>query len=208
MIKIIIVDDHKIFRQGLTGMLQSVKDLKILGEADDGSKAISMIEELRPDIAVIDISMPGVSGLEVAEELRRKGISVKVIFLTMIIDPVTIAKALKMGIQGYVPKENAFEDLLYAIRAVAAGQQFISPSVTQTLHQHLSSREQALKLLSPREVEILKLIAEGMTSRQIGEKLFISPKTVENHRERIMQKLEIHKNVDLVRYAIANNLLN
>lgn len=208
MIKILIADDHKIFRQGLVSLLQSVKDFKIIGEAADGKAAVRMIGELRPDVALLDISMPGMTGIEAVEELSRIGAGTKIILLTMINDPVSVAKALKLGVHGYVPKENAFEDLIYAVRAVAAGQQFVSPSVTQTLHQHLAGRERALNLLSPREQEILKLVANGLTSRQIGEKLFISPKTVENHRERIMQKLDIHKNVDLVKYAIANNLMN
>jgi len=160
-----------------------------------------LIEREKPDLAVLDIAMPGHSGLELAEEIHRRGLGVKVILLTMYNDTFTAKKAVLSAAWGYLPKDDAFEDLLYAIRTVFNGRKFISPLLSgKILHEDIHKTES--KPLSDRECDVLRLIAAGLTNRQIGDKLFISVKTVETHRTKIMQKLNFHTTADLVKYAI------
>jgi DNA-binding NarL/FixJ family response regulator len=208
MIRVIIADDHVIFRQGLLNLLQSASDILVVGEAGDGSETLNLIIRDRPDIAILDISMPGLDGFEIFQKIREMGIETKVIFLTMHKDSITAKRALHLDVSGYVLKDNAFEDLLYSIRAVFAGGTFISPSVSQKIFKSPSHEGKALHVLTPREREVLILIASGLTNKQIAEKLFISVKTVETHRTNIMQKLDIHTIADLVRYAIKIELLD
>lgn len=207
MIKVVIADDHVIFRQGLLKLLQSAEDIVVVGEAGDGHKILGLMEKERPDVAILDISMPGSSGLEIIEEIQSKGIVTKVIFLTMHNDPLTAKKAIQSNASGYVLKDDAFEDLLYAIRAVASGGKFISPSISDKILTSRTAKESEDRILTEREREILKLIALGFTNRKIADKLSISVKTVETHRTRILQKLNMHTTADLVRYAIKIGLL-
>jgi DNA-binding NarL/FixJ family response regulator len=150
--------------------------------------------------------MPGLSGIDATREIKRRGLTAKVILLTMHNDTDTANQAIKAGAMGYVLKDNAFEDLIYALRAVASGGTFISPSLASGLLKNTEAKKET-ELLTKREREVLVLIASGLSNRQIAEKLFISIKTVETHRARIMQALDLHKAADLVRYAIKNGLL-
>jgi DNA-binding NarL/FixJ family response regulator len=207
MIRIIVADDHVIFRQGLIRLLQSTGNISVVGETGDGREVIPLIEKEQPAIVVLDISLPGSSGFEIAEEMQKKGLASRVIFLTMHNDPLTAQKALQLNAFGYVVKDNAFEDLLYAIRSVSAGGKFISPSISDKILDTSPVRKSD-QILTQREREILSLIASGLTNKQIADRLFISIKTVETHRTRILQKLDVHTTADLVRYAIKSGLVD
>jgi DNA-binding NarL/FixJ family response regulator len=206
VIKVIIADDHVIFRQGLLKLLQTAADITIAGEAGDGHEALRLIEKENPDIAILDISVPGLSGFDIAEKIQLNGIKTKVIFLTMHNDFPTAKKAVQSS-SGYVLKDDAFEDLLYAIRSVSMGKKFISPSVSDKILKSVTTKENGNYILTERECEIIKLIALGLTNRKIADKLSISIKTVETHRTRIMQKLDAHSSADLVRHALKMGLL-
>jgi len=207
MIKVIIADDHVIFRQGLQNLLQSSKHIAIAGEAGAGPETIDLVSRENPDIAILDISMPGLDGFEILQRIQSLGIRTKVIFLTMHKDTLTAKRALQSGASGYVLKDNAFEDLLYAIRTVSAGGTFISPSVSESILKAPANEGKEPQILTLREREVLGLIASGLTNKQIADKLFISVKTVETHRTNIMQKLDVHTIADLVRYAIKIGLI-
>jgi DNA-binding NarL/FixJ family response regulator len=207
MIRVIIADDHVIFRQGLLNLLQAAKHIAVAGEAGAGPETINLVTREKPDIAILDISMPGFDGFEILQRIQSQGIKTKVIFLTMYKDTLTAKKALQSGASGYVLKDNAFEDLLYAISTVSAGGTFISPSVSKSILKAPANEEKEPQILTLRECEVLRLISSGLTNKQIAEKLFISVKTVETHRTNIMQKLDIHTIADLVRYAIKVGLI-
>lgn len=206
IIKVVIADDHAIFRQGLAQLLESAGDVELKGSAPNGEQALKFIEETSPDVAILDLSMPGLSGIETTREIKRRGLTAKVILLTMHSDTDTANQAIKAGAMGYVLKDNAFEDLIYALRSVALGGTFISPSLASGMLKNVDAKKET-ELLTKREREVLGLIASGLSNRQIAEKLFISVKTVETHRARIMQALDLHKTADLVRYAIKNGLV-
>jgi DNA-binding NarL/FixJ family response regulator len=208
MIRVIIADDHVIFRQGLLKLLSAENNLSVIGEAGDGAEALNLIMRERPDIAIVDISMPGLDGFEIFRKIRELNIGTKVIFLTMHKDSMTARKAMGLEVSGYVLKDNAFEDLLYAIRSVYAGGTFVSPSVSQRIFKQSLYLDSESRALTARESEILRLIATGLTNRQIGDKLCISVKTVETHRTNIMQKLDLHSTADLVRYAMKTGLVD
>jgi len=208
MIRVIVADDHIIFRQGLLKLLQSAEGITITGEAGDGKEALAMIVKESPDIAVLDISMPGLNGIDISKELNAMGSATKVVYLTMHNDVLTAQKALTSGVvSGYILKDDAFEDLIYAVKAVTAGGKFISPSIFDKILQPSPIRAVEKNILTEREREILKLIASGLTNRKIADKLSISIKTVETHRARILQKLDFHTTVELVKYAIRTGLL-
>jgi DNA-binding NarL/FixJ family response regulator len=206
MIKVVIADDHTIFRQGLAQLLGSVEDVTVAGQAADGREALTLIRESRPDVAILDLSMPSSNGMEVARAIRDQNLPTRVILLTMHGEPDSANKAIQAGAHGYVLKDNAFEDLVYALRAVARGGTFISPSLAAGVVKSGERRKED-EPLTKREREVLALIAAGLTNRQIAEKLFISVKTVETHRSRILQALDLHNTADLVRYAIKKGLL-
>lgn len=207
MIRVIVADDHIIFRQGLLKLLQSAEGITVVGETGEGKEALAMIVKESPDIAVLDISMPGLSGIEITQELQVRGSGVKVIYLTMHNDVLTAKKALISGVSGYILKDDAFEDLLYAIKAVASGRKFISPSISDKILHSSPLKVVEKNILTEREREILKLIASGLTNKKIADKLSISVKTVETHRARILQKLDFHTTAELVKYAIKTGLL-
>lgn len=206
MIRVIVADDHIIFRQGLLKLLQSAEGITVAGEAGDGKEALAMIVKESPDIAVLDISMPGLSGIEISKELKARGCATKVVYLTMHNDVLTAKQALISGVSGYILKDDAFEDLLYAIKAVASGRKFISPSISDKILHSSPLKVVEKNILTEREREILKLIASGLTNKKIADKLSISVKTVETHRARILQKLDFHTTAELVKYAIKTGL--
>ena len=207
MITVVIADDHVIFRQGLLKLLQSAEDIEVVADTGSSDEALRLIVEKKPDVAILDISMPGLSGIEIMEEVQRKGIGTKIVFLTMHSDPLTAKRAIQSNASGYVLKDDAFEDLLYAVKAVASGGTFVSPSISEKVLKLETGREKEGSILTGREREVLQLIASGLTNKKIADKLSVSVKTVETHRTRILQKLGAHTAADLVRYAIKTGLI-
>ena len=206
MIRIVIADDHLMFRQGLKLLLRTAEDFSIVGEAADGMEALRIIEETGPDIAVLDLSMPGLTGMEVLTEVIKKNLPTRVVLLTMHTDVNLAAEAIEGGVFGYLLKGNAFEDLIQALRCVHRGGTFISSNVTKEIISTRKPLTPEQPVLTPREREVLRCIAAGMTARQVAETLFISTKTVETHRARLMEKLDLHTTAALVRYAIRKGI--
>jgi len=209
-IRVVIADDHPVFRQGLRQIIELENGLSVIGEAGDGAAALALIRELQPQVAVLDINMPQLKGFDVARELRRDGSQTRIIFLTMYDDERMFNEALNLDALGYLLKDSAINDVVESIRAVAAGRHFITPSISGYLlnrsrrSQTLQDTSPNLKDLTPAEMRILKLIAENHSSKEIAEQLFISYRTVENHRANICQKLGLHGSNALVRFALAH----
>lgn len=197
MTRIVIADDHKVFRQGLAELFSENPSVSVVGMAGDGHEALALARDLRPDVLVLDISMPGLDGLQVAGAIRRAGLPVRIVLLTMHKDAVNVRLALESKVEGYVLKDDAFEQLAAAVAAVARGERFYSPVALVGL-----APEEAEGVLTPREREVVALVAVGRTTRQIAAALGISTKTVETHRQRVMQKLGFHKAAEIVQYAI------
>ncbi len=202
MTRVLIVDDHAIFRQGLAELLAGDREFTVAGTAADGEEALAFARSLRPDLVLLDISMPGLDGFAVAERLLADKGRPRVLLLSMHKDPVSARKAFDLGVDGYVLKEEAFSDLLYALRAVLKGHRFFSPQVMNALSTH-----QERSLLSPREREVAVLIARGETTKEIAASLSVSVKTVETHRQRIMEKLGCHKAAEVATWAVKAGLL-
>jgi|MudIll2142460700_1097286.scaffolds.fasta_scaffold02483_6 DNA-binding NarL/FixJ family response regulator len=207
MIRVIVADDHRIFRQGLLRLLQSSNIITVVGEAGDGKEALNLITTEAPEIAILDISMPGLSGFEVIRQLEQQENNTKIIYLTMHDDLFTAKKVITSKAKGFVSKDDAYEDLIYAIEAVSSGRRFVSPSISDKIFSLNILKDSDDDVLTKRELEILKLIAEGVTNKKIAGQLSISVKTVETYRSRIMQKLDLHSTADLIKYAIRNGLL-
>ena len=205
--RVLLADDHQIFRQGLRGLLERAGH-EVVGEAADGREALKLARSLRPEIAVLDVSMPLLNGLDAAHEICSLAPEVKTILLTMHTYKSYVLRALHMGARGYIVKTHAAEDLLRAIDEVSRGEVYLSPGVAAFLvDAYLDKTDVAADPLSPRERQILQLVAEGKTTKEIAQLLSISFKTAESHRNRIMKKLDIHNATGLVRYAIRNGLL-
>jgi DNA-binding NarL/FixJ family response regulator len=207
-IRIMVVDDHAIMRDGIRALLSLHDDIVIVGEASEGSEAVDKAEEFMPDIVIMDIAMPGMDGLEASRRIRKKNPRVKILVLTQHDNKEYILSAIKAKVDGYVPKRALGEELVSAIRALHRGDSFLYPSAATALID--SYRQQAelepYDLLTAREREVLKLIAEGHTSREISDMLFISLKTVLGHRSKIMQKLDLHNRTELIKYAMRKGL--
>ena len=205
---VMIADDHPIFRRGLREVIEGDGGLSVVGEAGDGEAALRLAEERRPAVAVLDIDMPRMSGFELVGEFGRRHLPVAVVFLSMHKDESMFNEALRLGVRGYVLKDSAATDIVAGIRAVAAGQHFISPALSTYLikrgeRQAALTREQpGLGALTPAERRVLKLIADNKTSREIAAELFVSHRTVENHRTNICQKLGLHGSHSLLKFAL------
>lgn len=210
--RVIIADDHAVVRQGIRGVLEEVEGLEVVAEAGDGEQALALTEEHRPDVVVLDVTMPGKTGLEVAKELRDRGSDVRVLVLSMHDEPEYVLEAVRAGADGYVLKDVAPAELRAAIAAVHEGREYFSARVTHQLGVGLreeidrEQRKGRLDSLTAREVEVLLMVAQGMTNRGIAEKLGISPRTVETHRERVMAKLRIRSVAGLTRFVMEQGL--
>jgi DNA-binding NarL/FixJ family response regulator len=205
-VRILLVDDHALVRQGLLSLLER-ESFSVVGQASDGLEAFELCRSLNPDIVVMDISMPSQNGLNAAREIHKYSSS-KVILLTQHSEDMYIADALEAGVAGYVLKSQASSDLIHAIRQVAGGQVYISPGISGAVLSAYRSRiDKKNDVLTLRERQVLQLIAEGKSTRDVASLLFISVKTAETHRTRLMQKLDIHETAGLVRYAIRRGLV-
>lgn len=209
-IRIVMADDHPIVRQGLRQMIETDKNLSIVAEAGDGQTALELIEKHQPGVTVLDIDMPKMDGFAVVRELQRKRINVEVVFLTMHSEEEIFQAAMDLGVKGYVLKDSAVTDIVSSIKSVAEQRPFLSPALSALLlnrrrrNDEFEKEQPGLHLLTPTEKRILKLIAENKTSKQIGEELFISYRTVEAHRANISRKLDLRGSLALVKFVIAH----
>jgi len=212
MIRILIAEDHLMVRAGLRALLEKAGDIHVIGEASNGHEAIEMTEALKPDVLIMDIMMPRMNGIQAAENIREMKLPTYILLLSMYSDEGFVQQALQYGVKGYVLKSSVSDELLQAVRAVAAGKAYFSSPISEivqsAVNSHSASQEgDSFSTLSPREKEILQLIAEEHTSAEIANMLFITEKTVEKHRTKLMEKLDIHSTAGLVRYAIRRGLV-
>lgn len=212
-ISVLIVDDHQMMRDALVNILERHKDIKVVGQASDGREGAEIAEKLKPDVVTLDVAMPNLNGLDAARHIRRKSATTRIIMLTAYEDDLYIQHALEAGVDGYVTKHSAAETLAKAVREVAKGDKAYSPNVKRRIPQYEKS-DGGRKLLrrksdtlTARETEVLQLIAEGNANKQTADKLGISIKTVEKHRQAVMNKLHIHDTAGLTRYAIAAGMI-
>ena len=206
--RVLIADDHGIVRSGLRKLLESEERIEVVAEASDGAEARDMAIEHQPDLAILDVKMPQMGGLEATREIRREAPDVSVLILSMHDEERYLFEALKAGASGYVLKRAADSDLIDAIRAVERGEPFLTPEAQQALIRDvLGEGEAAGEELTPREEEVVKLVAEANTNKEIAEKLGLAEKTAENHRSNAMRKLGMRDRVELVRYAIRRGLI-
>jgi DNA-binding NarL/FixJ family response regulator len=207
-LRVLIADDHPIFRKGLLLAIGTEHSIDIIGEAEDGQQALRLAEELKPDVIVLDIEMPELNGLQVAEEIIKRHLPVHIVFLTMYKEEDMFNAAMDLGVKGYVLKESAVSDIVKSIKTVAAGRYFLSPSISEYLisrsdhARSLLKKKPQLENLTVTERKVLRLISENKTSKEIGDELNISYRTVENHRSNICNKLEIHGSHSLLKFAI------
>lgn len=213
-IRLLLADDHAVVRSGLRLLLEAQPDMVIIGEAENGADAIRRTVELKPDVVLMDIEMPGMNGIEATRRIKAESPRTAVLALTMYEDDQYFFEMLRAGAAGYVPKRAAPDELASAIRAVSRGDVFLYPSLAGRLVQDyllrrdVEEQEPPADELTPREQEVLTLIAQGLSNGEIGEQLVISAKTVDRHRENIMRKLNLHNRVDLVKYALRKGLID
>ncbi len=231
IIRVLLADDHDILRQGLQLLLETQQDIEVVGEARTGREAIELTLRLTPDVAIVDITMPDLDGLEVCQRIRSQQQSTQVLILTMHESEEYFLQALHRGAAGYLVKKAAPTDLIVAVRSVAHGEAYLYPGLAKALvraylapgensnsfvtndtsQQHISKSAklaQTLRVLTPREMEVLKLVAEGYTNQEIADQLVLSIKTVQAHRANVMEKLELHDVTHLVRFAIRHGLIS
>jgi DNA-binding NarL/FixJ family response regulator len=208
-VRLLIADDHGVVRGGLRLLLDRQADMEVVGEASDGAQAVSVALAQRPDLAILDVAMPRLTGLQATREIKAHAPEVDVLILSMHDDERYLFEALRAGASGYVLKHEADQDLVAAVRAVARGESFLTNAAQRSLVRSWMEDEASgpAEPLSPREQEVLKLIAEAHTNREIGDILHLSAKTVESHRANILRKLGMRDRVELVRYAIRRGLI-
>jgi DNA-binding NarL/FixJ family response regulator len=209
---LILIDDHELVREGIRSVLTAEPDFAVVGEAADGVSAIRLVERLRPDVLVIDLMIPHLNGLEVAHHISQYAPDTRIVMLSMHADESYVLAALRSGARAYVLKEAPAHDLVHAIREALVGRHYLSPPISERAIEHYITRSEAETLdpyetLSAREREVLHLTAEGHSAAEIGEQLSISPRTVETHRTRLMRKLDIHTQTDLIRFALRRGII-
>ncbi len=212
-IRLLLVDDHEIVRAGLRMLFSAEPEVEIIGEASSGEMAVAAVSELEPEVVLMDVAMPGIGGIEATRRIKASHPRVAVLALTMHEDEEYFFEMLAAGASGYVPKRAAPDDLMSAINIVRQGDVYIYPSLARLLvkdflHRSEASAPETREELTPREQEVLTLIAEGYSNREIADALVISVKTVDRHRENLMRKLQLHNRVELVKYAIEKGLIN
>jgi two-component system response regulator NreC len=206
-IRLLLADDHALIRQGLKTLLEK-QGYQVVGEASDGQEAIRAVEKNQPDVAIIDISMPVLNGVDAAREMKRAAPKTKVILLTQHDEGQYVTESLRAGVKGYVLKRQVAEDLVHAIKEVCRGSVYLSPSISRAVvDAYLSNTQVPVDPLSGRERQVLQLVGEGKATKDVAVHLGISVKTAESHRARLMKKLDIHETASLVRYAIRRGLV-
>jgi DNA-binding NarL/FixJ family response regulator len=210
-IKIILADDHKLVRQGIRSLLEAQPGFEVIGEANDGQEALKLIETLAPDIAFLDVMMPNMNGIETSKLVHQRGLKTKVIFLSMHANATYAVRALQSGALAYLLKDSDFTEILQAVENVMEGKRYLSAAIADEVFEMLlhadTGSDRTLEMLSPREREIIQLIAEGNTNTVIAEKLTLSVRTVESHRLNLMKKLRLTSHADLVKFAIHQGLI-
>jgi DNA-binding NarL/FixJ family response regulator len=213
-IRILLADDHRILREGLRSLLAQQPDITVVGEASDGNEAVELARQLRPDLVIMDVVMPGIDGVVATRQIRVECPETRVIALSMHADRRFVSEMVRAGALGYLVKDSAFEELNQAVRSVMANRPYLSAVITGTLVEDFVRQTSALDrppvsplhMLTGREQEVLRLLADGKRVKEIGHLLSISVKTVESHRQNIMDKLEIHSTIELTRYALREGL--
>ncbi len=211
-ITVLLADDHKLIRQGMKAMLTSQDDILVMGEAADGTEALSMVETLKPDVILLDVMMPNLNGIEVACQIHQRGLKTRIVILSMHANASYAVRALHNGALGYVIKDADFSEIIAAIRSASIGKRYLSSFIADEVIEMLLTNEGeksgSIDMLSAREREVLQLIAEGNTNTAIANKLTLSVRTVEAHRARIMAKLRINSHAELVRLAVQQGLVD
>jgi len=215
-IRIILVDDHQLVRTGIANLLAGETGFEIIGEAADASELLILLEKVQPDIAVLDVAMPGMSGIDLTRLIKTNYPAIRVLILSMYNSEEFIFNAINAGAKGYLPKNTSRKELIDAIRAVVRGEEYYAESISNVILKSYIKKAKSgadeisgnENQLSKREIEVLRLFAEGFTNQEIADKLFISIRTVESHKNHIMQRLELKSSVDLVKFAIRNNMVN
>lgn len=209
---IVLADDHKVVRQGLGSLLKAEPDFNVVGEANDGLEAVRLTERLQPDVLLVDLAMPGLGGLEVIRQVNKRFPQIHIIVLSMHATEAYVLEALRNGASGYILKESSITEVVKGVREVAAGRRFLSSSLSQRAIEDSLDRAETgpsdpYETLTNREREVLQLVAEGHSSSEIGRRLFISPRTVEIHRQNMMRKLGLRNQAELIRYALTKGIL-
>jgi DNA-binding NarL/FixJ family response regulator len=209
--RVLLVDDHTLVRAGIRALLETLPRVEVVGEVGDGPAALQLAVELAPDVILLDITLPGLNGLEVAARVARLGSGTRVLMLSMHASPEYAARAFAAGAAGYLNKDSAFDELAAALEAIGAGRRYlcraIDPAQVALFEREAAGGGSGIDRLTPRQRQVLQLVAEGLGTREIAERLFLSVKTVETHRAQIMQRLDIHDVAGLVRFAIRHGLL-
>lgn len=209
---IVLADDHDVVRRGLQFILETEPDFNVVGEAADGLETVRIIEQLQPDVLVVDVMMPGLNGLEVTRRVGQISNRTNVVVVSMYANEAYVMEALQSGAKGYVLKNSTQDELIPAVREAAIGRQYISEALADTIETYTKKAKDGVvsdsyEMLSNREREVLHLAAEGLTNAEIADRLFLSPRTIEDHRSSMMHKLGLRTHVDLIRYALRRGIL-
>lgn len=210
MIRVLLVDDHALIRDGLRRLLEDNADIQVVGEAGDGQEALRLLRQLQPDVAVMDLSMPGLDGIEATKRVGNEGLSTKIIILTMHANEEYAVRVLQAGARGFVGKGAPSQEVVEAIRKVAAGGCYLPPDLSAALPKRYADRGTKgapLEALSDRELQVLKRLAEGRTSKEIAQDLYLSTKTVDTYRARLLTKLQLDTTADLIRFALRHGVV-